>query len=398
MADSQDTRSWWALDETSGLRAWAWGPVQNHGQYVGSPTLGGVAGGVTMNGTSQHVTVPDHASLDLTGNWALWCQVKRGATGAIRSLVSKGAGAYQLRLDATGTPQLAIAGGAVLVTSSRGALDTGVHTVMGANDGGLFSLWVDGQTAGSASPVATIAANALPLTLGADTTAGGAVQQRFNGTMYAAAVMGALTPGTAGPVILPQLIAGQFLDVPLIRAAYRDPADSSTALVTAPIPVLVLPGRTPIFGLVQWSYAGGGPGATGNLSMDANGMAQVGSLQVAPGQNGTPVQLSITAFDAGSQPQTSWALPVTADVALARLAPNVTLGDNVAGLADSWAMTPAPDAIADGGAVFYRAMTGPAPTDYAPGSAWSSTAAGVQAQLPARGAYLAAQAQLVRRT
>jgi hypothetical protein len=368
--------------------------VANHGQYVGSPTLGGSAG-VTFNGTSQYVTVPAHASLDLGDQWVLWCYIKRGATGANRTLMSKGAGGYQLRLDATGKPQVVRSGGTVLLTAPT-ALDTNAHTVAVRKDGVFVGLYVDGgQVASSGSAPDTTTNTTWPLRLGADTNSSGTAVEFFNGTMMAAAVFPAPLPGQVwGPVILPQLSGLNLLDVPLIRTAYRDPADSTTALVTAPIPVLVLPALGQVSGLTQYTLV-----ASGNLTPDSAGQASIPGQNMAPGQNGANVPLAITSYDAGSQPLTAYQATVQVDVALARLVPNITLGDNVASLADSWAMNPAPAAgVADGGGLFYRAMTGPGPTDFAPGSAWSSTAAGVQAQLPARGAYLAAQAQIVRRT
>jgi hypothetical protein len=394
MADQQRNVSWWDLAETSGLRAWAWGPVANHGQYVGSPTLGGTAG-VTMNGTSQYVNVPAHASLDLGDSWVLWCYIKRGATGANRTLMGKGAGGYQLRLDSAGRPQAVRSGGTVLLTAPS-ALDTNAHTVAARKDGVQVVLYVDGNAVATTGTAPDTTTNTTwPLRLGADTNSSGTAVEFFNGTMLAAALFPAPLPGQVwGPVILPQLSGpANLVDVPAIRTAYRDPADSTTALVTAALPVLVLPGLSQVFGVTQYTWV-----ASGNLTPDSAGQAAIPAQNVAPGSNGTAVPLVIVSYDAGSQPITRYESTAMVDVALARLVPNITLGDNVAFLSDTVAMLPSANGVADGGDVFYRAMTGPGPTDYAPGSTWQATAAGVQAQLPARGAYLAAQAQIVRRT
>jgi hypothetical protein len=390
------TVSWWDLAEPSGAFARAWGPVPNHGQYVGNPSR--VAGGVALNGSSQYVSVKDDPSLDLTGDWTVWCQVQRGATGAIRTLMSKGgASAWQLRLDATGKPQLVVAGQVILTAANP--LDANVRTVSASYGAGGYTLWSDGLGV-QVAHAARVAANALPLTLGCDTAANGLTRsQYYNGTIRAAAVLNqANFGGASGPIILVALPAGQFLDVPVFTLAYRDPADQATALAVAGVPIQVLTGRSFLQGgwTVQWSWAGG---AWNAIALDANGAGTIPVPAIAPPWNGVRQQLMVRVIDTGGQPASSWESTALVDVGLARLVPNLTLGANVANLGASWAVLPDPaNALPDGGAVFFRAMVGPGPTDYAPGSAWRSSAAAVQADLPAQGAYLAAQVQLVRRT
>src|SRR4029077_11962982 len=106
----------------------------NHGTYAGGLTFGGAAG-VTFNGTSGRVSSPDNATVDLgdpTGAadvWGIWVRMKRGATGAIRSLVSKGDKSYGLQLDATGRPQI-VSNGVVIATASSAIADTNVHDIL----------------------------------------------------------------------------------------------------------------------------------------------------------------------------------------------------------------------------------------------------------------------------
>jgi hypothetical protein len=396
MADQQGVVSWWDLAETTGTVALAYGPSLNHGQYVGNPTKNGAAG-VVMNGTSQYVTVPDDASLDLT-TATIWCQVQRGATGAIRTLMSKGgASAWQLRLDATGKPQLVVAGTVVLTAAA--ALDTAVHTITACIAPGQALLCVDGGTpVQTASGVPAVGVNALPLTLGVDTLAGGTRQQYYNGTILGAAILSTWQQGNPSysPLILVQLGGLNWLGVPTLLAAYRDPADSTTPLATQPIAVQVVTATLPLISpaKARWRFAGG---AWTDLILTA-GAGTIPSQAWNPNLNGTAQQLTVQVVDNALNPYTTWDVAVRVRVALARLAPNPTLGANVISLADTWAMLPSLPSGVDDGAVFYRAMAGPGPTDYAPGSAWAATAAAVQGQLPAQGAYLAAQVQLVRRT
>jgi hypothetical protein len=386
MVDLQGTVSWWDLAETAGLRAWAWGPVQNHGSYVGGPTLGGAAG-VALNGSSQYISVPDHASLDLGNVWTLWCHMKRGPLGATGTLMSKGYGGYSLQVDLTGHLQVMVAGQAQVLRDPA-VIDTSPHFVLATKQGGSVELWVDGVLRTSTTTATDGTGDtSWPLKLGADTASDGTTRDYFQGTLYGAAVFNAFRLGGGGPVILPELNAGQYLAIPSLMAAYRDPADATS--LACPIGLYCLPGRAPAPAGVSWSAAVAGSPA-GSVTLDGAGH---GAFSLPMPTGGSAVGTLTLAAGA-----TTWALPVTAGYALARLAPNMALGDGVANLADSWAMVPNPASLPDDGAVFYRAATGPNPTDYAPGSAWQPSAAAVQAGLPAVGAYIAAQVQLVRRS
>jgi hypothetical protein len=397
MSDPLGTVSWWELDEASASApAIAFGPVANHGSYsAGGLTFGGRAGGLGFNGTSGVVTVPDAGSLDFANSWAVWCVVKRGATGAVRTLISKGDKTYCLQLDATGKPQLRDNG--VILCTASSALDTNTHTILAGRNGTTASIYVDGvQVATTAAAANVTTANALPLRLGADTTAAGAVQAYFNGTLFAAAVMNsdAITSPSVGPVVLPALgvavPTGQLpqygITVPALLSTYRDPADTTN--VTGSLEVLFGHGRTAMSGAGSWSStaANGTGGATGSITVDASGHGTF-TLSIANALNGRSFDLSITGGT------TTWSVAAIAQWAIARMA-NVALGTNVTGLAVAPALMPAPANHV--GAVLIRAATGPANSSYAPGSSWTLNPATVQSQLPAVAAYLAAQVQLVR--
>ena len=162
MPDPQGTVSWWELDEPSpGPPAHAYGPAPNDGTYsLAGLTFGGRAGGLGFNGTSGVVTVPDDPSLDIAGAWAVWVQIKRGATGAVRTLISKGDKSFCLQLDATGKPQIRD-NGAVILTAPA-AIDANTHSILAGRNGTTASIYVDGtQVATTAAAANATTTNAL---------------------------------------------------------------------------------------------------------------------------------------------------------------------------------------------------------------------------------------------
>jgi hypothetical protein len=400
MSDPQGVVTWWALDEPNAAAgARGWGPSRNDGAYSGGLTFNGRSG-LVFNGTSGVVTIADDPSLDTASSWAVWCSIKRGATGAIRTLVSKGGTAYRLQLSATGAPQL-VDNGAVILTGA--ALDANQHAILAYKQGANAALYVDGvSVASTAAASTTVANNALPLRLGADTAAGGAAQAFFNGTLYGAAVMN--TTPAVGPMVLPALgpwggtgAAVPFLPMPGLLTTYRDPADASA--LTASYDVLFGHGRQTLLGSSgTWGsndLVAGGTSGTIAIGADNHGVASVPipALRLGQSTNGQSFDLQ-TGTAGGGSTSTNVQFNASAQWALARFLQNIALGDAVTGLAiPAPAMaTPANHAAA----VLVRAATSPSQPDYAPGSGWTSSAAAAQAQLPAIAAYLAVQLQLVR--
>jgi hypothetical protein len=393
VSDPQGIVSWWELDEASAsLPAIAFGPSPNHGAYSGGLTFGGRAGGLGFNGTTGVVTVPDDGSLDTASGqpWAVWAQVKRGATGAVRTIISKGDKAPCLQLDATGKPQIRDNG--VILCTAASAIDTNTHTILAGRSGTTATIYVDGvQVATTAAAASTTTPNALPLRIGADTSAGGTAQAFFNGTIFAAAFFNAdtITSSSVGPIVLPALgrglPSGQYgIGIPALLTTYRDPADTTN--LSGSIEVLVGHGRSALAGPYGWNSNTSIPGgASGSFTPDASGHATI-AIPFLNSWNGKTFDLSITA---GS---TTWLVGAIPQWALARLA-NVALGDNVSGLGATTALMPFPANHVAG--LLLRAANGPANSSYAPGSAWSTNPASI-GTLPAKGAYLAAQLQVVR--
>jgi hypothetical protein len=382
--DPQQLVAFWDLADTSPI-ARALGPTQLNGTYRGLYNQLG-AGGVQFDGASAWVEIPPNVALDCAAEFMLLAVVKRGALGTNQTIMSKGAGGFQLRLDALGKPQLVKSGGAAIATG--GAIDTGTHVITAAFDGLNGYLWVDGVYNGVGSAPAPVNTS-WPLAIGRDTTAAGAGAEYFGGVILDVAVFQKYLPG-AGAAVIP-LVAGGLQAMPTIPdllTTWRDPADLA-ASVYLEVPIACYPAKGTVTSLAAISTITQDPLPISNYRALAR-------FPIAPAANG-----ATTAFRATAQSSvgaTSVDLVLHPEWALARLAPNISLGDHVANLGDSWAMLPNPAAWPDDGALFYRAATGPNPTDYAPGSSWRPSAAAVQAQLPAVGAFLAAQVQLVRRT
>jgi hypothetical protein len=170
--------SYWRLGEPSGSAADSKG--SNTGTYTGTPTLGvagipadvGIDNAVTLNGTTQYVTVPDHATLD-QGNGALsWeCWVKRSATqGTNQGMMSKGSAGPCLRLTSTNNLAFLQSHVSNIVAASITLTDTASwhHCVATRTSGGTTLLYQDGvDVTGSVTGV-TLSNTALPFTIGQD--------------------------------------------------------------------------------------------------------------------------------------------------------------------------------------------------------------------------------------
>jgi hypothetical protein len=84
----------WTFDETSGTVASDSSGNGNNGTLVSGPvwTPGKIGGGLSLNGTSSYVMVPDSPTLDIAGSGSITVWVKRNAlsTGDWRAIVAKG--------------------------------------------------------------------------------------------------------------------------------------------------------------------------------------------------------------------------------------------------------------------------------------------------------------------
>lgn len=376
---------WWRLGETTGTVA-ADDTYQGDGTYLGGLTRNGAAG-VVFDGTSGRIETPTTKDV-ASSEWSLIARVKAGAAGAIRTLLSKGPTGIVLRLDATNKPQVAIGGGAVLLTAPT-ALDAAEHVVAamyGPRPGGTLYLYVDGGSVASiarADPIAAASTN--PWTIGAYIDAAGARSAYFNGTMLDAAIWNRswlTTPAVAWA------IPDWFYRVPSLLTTWRDPA-SPTAPIAVELPLNAIAAGAPMSANAVMVNAAPVGSSVYVAFTDSRGIFTGNAAGVLPSLSTTvrvfrPDQQ--VAVDMGP-----YVTPVT--YALPRLVPNIFLGNAASALTVALAMI-APDQ----GAAFVRAASGPNATEYAPGSSWVLASQAGTIALPAAGAYLAVQLQLVRQS
>lgn len=176
--------SYWRLGEASAASAVADARAANPGTYVLSPTMGrsgAIAGdsdtAVTLNGTSQYVTIPDSASLD-TGNVfsaELW--MRRSGTAVAQTLLSKGNNAYSIRISASHAIELWKNSGGVneLIVTSTVTLNEyyNYHHIAVTKSGGTVRIYLDGDDVTGTVTDVTLLNSANPLNIGsASPTAG----------------------------------------------------------------------------------------------------------------------------------------------------------------------------------------------------------------------------------
>jgi hypothetical protein len=136
-------------------------------------TSGYFASGLTFDGSTGGVTVPDSASLEPAGAVTVAAYVKAsGSPGAYKAIVTKGAnscnaGSYALYTGAHGGLQFYIGqnGGLTFTVSSdagTGVWDGNWHWVVGTYDGSALHLYVDGNEVGSAVPMTGALSYGLP--------------------------------------------------------------------------------------------------------------------------------------------------------------------------------------------------------------------------------------------
>ncbi|MDQ2939059.1 MAG: LamG domain-containing protein, partial [Actinomycetota bacterium] len=178
--------SYWRLGESSGTTATDETGV-NNGTYQNSPTLnqpGAIAGNqntaVTFDGSTGYVNVPDSASLDLGDQLTIEAWVKRAANGANHRIVSKGTGAYALRLGSNNKLELLKEWSSVIVGSTTTITDTNWHHVAATKNGATAKLYIDGVDVTGTVTNATLVNTADNLAIGREQPSG---TEDFNGTV-----------------------------------------------------------------------------------------------------------------------------------------------------------------------------------------------------------------------
>lgn len=157
----------------------------NNGTFGGAPAnvatlISAAAGGgsaMSFNGTTQYMTVPDAASLDLSGMQPFSIETWVNATvdGGFRRIVSKENGADGIALwvqNASGFGFERRIGSAYLIANYLPAVMAGVHHVVATYDSANLKLYVDGVLRSTVADARSIPA--LPVTLDVGRQTGGA--------------------------------------------------------------------------------------------------------------------------------------------------------------------------------------------------------------------------------
>jgi peptidoglycan hydrolase-like protein with peptidoglycan-binding domain len=161
----------WTFDNTENDSAGS-----NHGTLVGGPTYttGNIGQALTFDGVDDHVTVPDHASLDGMSalTVAMWVQDST-TPGSQRSFLEKVSGAYDINKDANNLLDLRIADGAPNIAAINDIPNTDtlawMHIAMVYTGTELIG-YIDGVEVGraDASGLGAIRNNANVLIMGCD--------------------------------------------------------------------------------------------------------------------------------------------------------------------------------------------------------------------------------------
>ncbi len=212
-------RGWWRMEEGSGTTLSDASGLANDGSIEGSPTwvAGQDGSALHFNGSTDDVLVPDAASLDITDQLTVAAWVRPEKTGTqylVKKATQGGTDGYELSLASPGTVFFRLNQASSANTYRIDSTDpyptdgTWIH-VAATYDGTTMRLYVNGVEQGSGIPgPASIAANALPLAIAAQSDAA----SKFQGTLddirvYARAlsvteveVLAGVTPANHAPL------------------------------------------------------------------------------------------------------------------------------------------------------------------------------------------------------
>ena len=164
----------------------------NHGTYAGSPLpTTGQLGATSDTDSSANwgsiggwIDVPDAAALDLGDQWSIeaWVKLTAVTSAQSRAILSKGPGAYYLRVGTTGRLELA-KGDTALLVSSTTTLPAGAwtHVVGTKSNLGVIALYINGVDRTGTTTNATTVNNAQTLLIGADQEPSGAKREGYVG-------------------------------------------------------------------------------------------------------------------------------------------------------------------------------------------------------------------------
>ena len=168
----------WTMGDASGFPQDSSGNAKHMTATFGTPTYGvtGPVAGTTaiaFDGSTEYFTTPDHALFDLGDVFTLEGFVECSASGAM-TIISKGAGAYQLRIvtpgdsGTAGALELVRAGTAEIVESTVDVPSTGLHQVAATKNGATVKLVIDGVDVTGTVSNSTFANNSNALAIGSN--------------------------------------------------------------------------------------------------------------------------------------------------------------------------------------------------------------------------------------
>lgn len=165
--------AFWMLIETAGTAAADSFVNGLNGTYTGSFTLNSSAL-LTNDGTRKavkltggYITVPDNNALDLGDNLQFGAWIKRDVIDANdQYLISKGTGAYGIRIGGDGKIVLSKVGTGDVISSTVAITDGNIHHVVVQKSGSFAEIWIDGVNCSGAITNQTLTDNATALNIG----------------------------------------------------------------------------------------------------------------------------------------------------------------------------------------------------------------------------------------
>lgn len=166
--------------ESGGTTAYDHSGNGHHGTLQNSPVLG-VAGLIPADSataidleasSSQYITIPDHADLDLGDTLTIEALIQIESLPANRVILAKGTNGYGLRVSSAGLLQLIKVGVAVIASSTVTLSPATAYHVVATKSGASVHLYVDGVDVTGAVTNATLVDTSAQLEIGAENAAG----------------------------------------------------------------------------------------------------------------------------------------------------------------------------------------------------------------------------------
>lgn len=182
--------SLWELGESAGSAVDLKG--SNTGTYNGLPSraLGSLlpnseGASVDLVPATQYISAPDSASLDLGDTFSLEAWIRPDTVNANRGIISKGNGAYYLRVNSEAKLQLLRSQTLEIVESTVALTKETVYHVAATKNGATVKLYINGVDRTGVVLNSTCANNAIELSIGGDSVFS---TERFDGRIQYAAV------------------------------------------------------------------------------------------------------------------------------------------------------------------------------------------------------------------